>query len=231
MLHGRVRVGHPGRLLAEGEQRIDVAAVERLGRPLVEVDRPLRRPGLAHEVLVDERQPMGQEAAPDDQHALVAQRREPATDLEQVPRVEVRHRHLEDRDIGVGVHRLERHPRAVVEAPRLAVEHGLVDGHETADLRRQVGRAGCVVGHLVEPLREPVEVVDQRDATGRTDRHRRRLPVRADDQDLLRARHRRGPGAQLVHPRGIVEERRRPVTQVDRRQGSGGVRARVGHGP
>ena len=62
---------------------------------------------------------------PDDQHALVAQRREPPADLEQVLGVEVRHRHLEDRDVRVGVHRQQRHPGAVVEAAGRAVQDGL----------------------------------------------------------------------------------------------------------
>src|SRR5439155_19347394 len=52
VLDGRVGVRHPGGLLAEGEERVDVAAIERLGRPVSEFDRPLRRARLAEEVLV-----------------------------------------------------------------------------------------------------------------------------------------------------------------------------------
>src|SRR4051794_1950719 len=36
VLDRRVRVGHSGRLLAEREQRVDIAGVERLAGPLVE---------------------------------------------------------------------------------------------------------------------------------------------------------------------------------------------------
>src|SRR5690606_23031168 len=66
VLDGRVSVRHPRRLLAEREQLVEVAPFERLGRPAVEVDRPLRRAWLSEEVLVDERQAVGQEAAADD---------------------------------------------------------------------------------------------------------------------------------------------------------------------
>ena len=79
----------------------------------------------------------------DDQHALVAQRREPPTDLEQVLRVEVGHRQLEDRDVGVGVHRLQRHPGAVVEAAARPVEDRLVVGHQGPDLAASSGAPGA----------------------------------------------------------------------------------------
>ena len=193
MLDGRVRVWHPRRLLPEREELVDVAPIQGLGRPLVEVDRPLRGAGLAHEVLVDEWQPVGEEAAPDDQHALVAQRRQAPPDFEEVPRVEVRHRQLEDRDVRVGVHRLERHPRPVVESAHLPVEDRFVSGHQALDGRGELGGGRGVVRELVVLRREAVEVVDQRDPVRRAQGHRRGLPVGADDQDLLRAGHRRGP--------------------------------------
>ena len=112
---------------------------------------------------MDERQAVGQEAAAHDQHALVAQRRQPPADLEQVLRIEVGHRHLEDRDVGVRVHRLERHPRAVVEAAVSAARApARSSGIRRAHLRGELGRARRVVGHPVVVLGEAVEVVDQR---------------------------------------------------------------------
>ena len=94
----------------------------------------------------------------------VAQRREPAADLEQPPRVERRHRHLEDRDVGVGEHLHQRHVGAVVEPARLVAVHRVAGPacSSFVDLVGELGRGRGVVGDLVVVLREAPEVVDQR---------------------------------------------------------------------
>jgi len=91
---------------------------------------------------VDERQAVGHEAAAHDQHALVAQGRKPLADLEQMRRLQIRHRDLEDWDVGIGIHRNERHVRAVVQATVRPLRHLLAGRHQGFDLRGQIGGAG-----------------------------------------------------------------------------------------
>ena len=117
MVDGRVREAHARCTALVIDERVDVALRERLSAPVVELLRPGRWRRVRPEVL-DERQPVGHESAAHDEHALVAQRRELPAEIEQLGRVEARHRDLEDRDVGLGVHDRERHVRAVVEAPR-----------------------------------------------------------------------------------------------------------------
>ena len=81
---------------------------------------------------------------PDDQHALVAQRGEPAAQLEQPVRLQGRQRHLQHRDVGVRVHHGQRHVRPVVEAAGgagdvLVVGHQLLDPGRPARVRRARG--------------------------------------------------------------------------------------------
>ncbi len=84
--------------------------------PGVELGRPRRGGGVGRRLHVDQAQVVGRESAAEDQHALVTQRCQPATDLEQPLRVERRHGDLQGRDIGRRVHLDQRHVGAVVEA-------------------------------------------------------------------------------------------------------------------
>ena len=132
---------------------------------------------------------MGEEAGADDQHALVAQLAQPAAEGQQLVGVLGRQRHLQHRDVGLGIHDLQRHPGAVVEPTGGVLVHPLGVRHHRDDPLGERGRGGGLVGHPVEPLGEPAEVVDQLDAgPGRGEGERRGLPVGADDQDRRGAR-------------------------------------------
>ena len=133
-------------------------------------------------------------------------------------RVEVGHRHLEDGDVGVRVHRHERHERPVVEAAVGILGDFLVVRHQRRDPGGQVRSDGRVVAHLVVAEREAVEVVRERDRRRRADGHRRGFPVGAHDEDRGGAGQALGPGAQLGRPLGVLEERRRAVAEVQSRE-------------
>ena len=220
MLDGRVGVRHARRLGLVVRQQVDVAAGERVGGPEVEVDRPAGRLGLDAELL-EERQAVGEEARPDDQHALVAQRAQPLAELHQPVRVVGGQRHLQHRDVGLGVHDLQRHPRAVVEAAGGVLVDRLAVGH-----------------HRRDPLRQRAWRRASRRSSGstsaRTRRSRRpaarRLADRltgADSQWALTMRiafgrgRSRGPGRELAGPDRVVEQRRRTVADVEGRHRSG----------
>ena len=115
-------------------------------------------------------------------------------------------RHLQDRDVGLGEHDLQRHPGAVVEAAADVLVDGLAVGHHRRDPLGQVRGVRCLVGHLVVLRREPAEVVDER-RVARREADRRGLPVGADDEDRRRARQVAGPGRQLPRPDRVVEQR------------------------
>src|SRR5207253_2676840 len=72
VLGARMRVADGGRAVHEVGQFVDVTAVERLVRPGVELRRPCRGWCVEPEIS-QEGQPVGQEAAADDEHALVSQ--------------------------------------------------------------------------------------------------------------------------------------------------------------
>ena len=96
---------------------------------------------------------------------------------------------------------------------------GSVSGHQGGDPRGEVTRVRGRVGHPVVGGVEAAEVVDQRGAGGgRGEAQRRRLPVRADDQDRLRLRQGLRPGEELPDPDRVVEDRRGPVAEVERGQ-------------
>ena len=215
VLDRRVRVGHARRLGPVVGQRVDVAAAHRVGGPGVEVGRPAGSGGVDAE-LGEERQAVGEEAGADDQHALVAQRPQPLAQLEEAGRVGRRERHLEHRDVAGGVHDLERDPGAVVQAAAGVLVHRLAGRHHRRDPLRERRGVGGLVRHLVVPRGEAAEVVDQRGAVG-AEHHRRRLPVRADDEDRRRARQVRGPLGQLAGPERVVEQGRGAVADVEGR--------------
>ena len=112
---------------------------------------------------------MGHEAAAHDQDALVAKRRQPPSDLEEVLRGQVRHGHLQDRDVGLGVHDQQRHEGAVVQTA-FALGDGLAGRHHRPDPRRQLRGPGRVVTDLVVALREAVEVVGEGRRADRSER-------------------------------------------------------------
>src|SRR5262249_53889683 len=86
VLGSRMRVPS-SRRLTERRKRINVAAVECLGRPVVEFCRPAWRRSVKPEV-AQEWQAMGEEAAAHDQHAFVSERTQGRPDPEQPARVE-----------------------------------------------------------------------------------------------------------------------------------------------
>ena len=157
---------------------------------------------------------MGQEARPDDQHALVAQRPESLTERQQPDRVLGRQGHLQHRDVGFGVHDPQRHPGAVVEPATGVLVDRFVVGHHPRDPDRERGGVGGLVGHPVVARRETAEVVDEGCAAGRQ-AHRRRLPVGADDEDRLRSGEVLGPGGELTGPDRVVEKRWCAVSDVE----------------
>ena len=89
-------------------------ASQRPVAPVVELRRPAGHPAAR---VPQGGQVVGEEAAADDQHALVAQRGELAPDVHQLLRVERRHGDLEYGDVGVREHLHQRDVRPVVEAP------------------------------------------------------------------------------------------------------------------
>ena len=145
VLDGRVRVAAPTAPGAEVDQLVDVAARAAPRRPTRRTPPTSAGGAPAAVAEVHERQAVGEEPGPDDQHALVAQRGEPAAELEQPLRVERRHRDLQHRDVRVRVHHRQRDVRAVVEAASRLLGDLLVVGHQRADARGQLGRAGRVV--------------------------------------------------------------------------------------
>ena len=177
MLGAWVREAHGRRAVREILELVDVAALERLVRPRVELGRPGRRGRIDTEI-AKKGQTMGQEAAADDQHALVAQWPEPAPDVVEPLRIEARHRYLQHGNLCIRVHDGKRDIGPVVQSPIGLIDDRLV-GDELADLRRQLGRAWRSVLRTVVALGESPEVIGQwGTGSGRADRERRVLPVR-----------------------------------------------------
>ncbi len=228
VLDARVRVGHPGGAVAEGRECLQVTGRQRLAGPVVELDRPARRRGgRVHPVLAgQEGQPVGGEPGPDHEHALVTQRLQPPAQVEEPVGFQGRHRHLQDRHVGVRVHHGQRHVGAVVQPP--VGPHDLLGvGHHRRDRVGQLRGARCGVGDLVVLAWEPAEVVHQRHRFGGAQHQRGRLPVGRHHQDRLRPRQVGSERRELVHPAGVVDQRRCTVAEKQRRQprrgGVGGV--------
>ena len=87
-----------------------------------------------------------------------------SAELQQPDRVVGRQRHLQHRDVGVGVHDLQRHPGAVVEAAAGVLVHRLGRRHHRRDALGERGGVRGRVGHPVVLRVEAAEVVDQRRA-------------------------------------------------------------------
>ncbi len=231
------RVGEAARrgLGLEVQQGVDVGRFQSLAAPGVE----LRRPGRHARSGVPQRgQVVGEEAAADDQHALVAQGRQLAADVHQAARVQRRHGDLQDRYVGFRVHLHERDVRAVVEAAvRDVLDRGAGGLQECPYRGGQRGGAGGTVADAVVVLGKAPEVVHQRYGLGGAEGERGLLPVRGDHQDRAGSGQAGGPGGQLAGPDRVVGEGRRPVAEVERRhagglrgggRGRGGGRARAG---
>ena len=157
---------------------------------------------------------MGEEARPDDQHALVAQRLEPLAQLHQLDGVVTWAATSAGPGCRPSGYMIFSGTQAPWSRPRLACWWtGSSVGHHRGDALGERGGVGRLVGHLVVLRREPAEVVDQR-RVARAQADRRRLPVRADDQDRRRARQVAGQRRQLPRPHRVVEQRRRAVADV-----------------
>ena len=192
-----------------------------LGGPGVEVSRPGGHDLAGHHPPRKERQAVGHEAGPDDQHALLAQRAEVAAEVQEPARVLRRQAELQHGHVTQRVHDLQRDPSAVIEAAVRVLVHRLAARQRSRHPPGQVAGVRCGVCHLVVPGMKAAEVVHQRGTGRRRGQHdRRRLPVRADDQDAARFGHALGPGGQLAHPRPVVEQRRGAVAEVQRRKRS-----------
>src|SRR5665647_1157524 len=164
--------------------------------PLVEmfplddgVDRGRLNAGLpGHGAGVDPAQVVGGEPRPDDQSPLVAQWRDLAADLEQLLGVEGRHRHLQDRDVGLREHLDERDVGAVVQAAALVMVHRCAgSGEQPGDVCCECRGGGRVIRHLVVSLREAPEVIDQRHFRRCRQGERGLLPVGRDHENALRS--------------------------------------------
>ena len=128
-----MRVRH-ARRPPEGGQRVDVAAGQRLGRPRRRSPTTSRAPR-SGSISGDERQPVGHEAGADDQHALLAQRPQPAR--RGPAAAPGRGSGMLSCSTGTSaqrVHDLQRHPGAVVEAAAGVLVHRLGVRHQRGDL-------------------------------------------------------------------------------------------------
>src|SRR6185369_17064215 len=121
-------------------------------------------------------------------------------------------------NVGLGVHPLERHPRAVIEAARrigLAGKPGRL--HQRRDARRELGRAGRRVALLVQFARKAAEIMDRLGTLDGADLRIARVPVRGQREDRARTWKRGGelrPCASLVP--FLDRERGRAVREKNR---------------
>jgi hypothetical protein len=206
----RAGVRDPGgrRVVLEVEHGVHVTGFHGLFGPGVELLAP-DRAGAAGVAEPGLRQVVRGEPGTDDQHAVVAQRRELAPHLEQPTRIQRRHGHLQNGYVRLGEHLDERHICAVVEAAvGVLVDLLAGPGQQPSNVHRQLGSTRRVVGDLVVALREPAEVVGQRDLLGGTDGQRRGFPVRGDHQDRLGTWQVAAPGRQFGGPGRVVGQRR-----------------------
>ena len=123
---------------------------------------------------------------------------------------------LQHRDIGIGVHDLERNPCSVVKATNRVDRKRIALCEQPSNLFAKCAGIRGVVGHLVEPRVEAAKVVDhRRRCFGRRETERRLLPVGAHDQDRGWLGKRLRPIPKLLNPEWIIEHGRRPMTQED----------------
>jgi hypothetical protein len=216
VLGARVRLVSGRRSVHGLEEGVDVLSLERLRGPVVELAGRLRGSGVDGGPRVEPAQVVRREPRTHDERALVAQGGESGAELEQAPRVERGHRHLEHRDVGVGVHLHQRDVRTVVQPPRLLAQDGRVEsGHESLDPIGELRRPGRVVGDLVVLLREPPEVVEQRrPPRGRAQSEGHLLPVRGHHEHVGGLGEAGRPRGKLAGPHGVVGQQWRAVAEV-----------------
>src|SRR5438270_14095347 len=101
---------------------------------------------------------MGQKAAADHQHALVAKWAKTPADLEELLGIEAWHRDLQHRDIGIRIHHRERYVGAMVK-PALGLLGNQLIGKEPTHVGGEFRRAGRGIARSVVPLREATEVI------------------------------------------------------------------------
>ena len=168
------------------DERRVIIRRDQLARPRLEPDGPVERldPGAAPRVGV---QVVDEVAAPGDEDALVAQRREPAGQLVvRLGRQRLVYAQLNGGHIGRGEDVAEHRPGAVIQPPA-AIEADFGGGREQlADSPGEFGRAGRWVLHLVQLAREAAEVVDGARRLLRRDKAAGQVPVRRDAEDGLR---------------------------------------------
>src|SRR5439155_632892 len=204
-------------------QLVDIAVFEGFVRPGVEFGRPRRRRRVQAKV-AEKRQTVGQEAAADHQHALVAKRAQPAADFEELLGIEARHRDLEHRHVGSRIHHGERHVGAVVK-PAIGLFGNRLIGKQAPNVGGQLRRARRWISCLVIALGKATEVIDERRAGARrADRQWGVFPVGRDHQDRGRTRQGVRPGGQLGDPQPVVNQRRCAVADVQGGHPAGGVR-------
>ncbi|MNK87665.1 hypothetical protein D3C87_1076050 [compost metagenome] len=145
------------------------------------------------------------QAAADDEHVLVAQRRNRAAQCQVLGRVEpAPQRQLHHRHVGVRVHRGHRREHAVVVAALgVDLRRQAGGGDQRLHALREFGRTGRGVAHLVGVGRKAAVVVDHGRARVALHREHGRLPVRRDHEDGGRraadlARHVGQRGGELV---------------------------------
>ena len=158
-----------------------------------------------------------QQAGPDNQHVLVAQRRERLADAEMPGRIAMRvDGDLHDRDVGVRVHQHKRRPRAVIVAAR-RVEARRKSGiaEQGGGAFRESGIAGCGILLGVHLRRKAAEIVDHRRVRMRRQRRAGRLEVRAGDEDRRRAQRSGGGFEKVMRGCRIDHDRRRPVADEE----------------
>jgi hypothetical protein len=212
MLHRGVRVRHAGCAGTEAGEFVDIAAGQRVRRPGVEVRGPARH--LVGVAPVEERKAVGHVTRADHQDPGLAQRPQPPAQVQQPRGVVGRHAELQDRNPGIGVHDLQRHPRAVVQAAAGVLVYWLGAGHELGDLFGERGGVRRVVPHLVVHRVEAAEVIDELAWPAAAEGKRSRLPVRGDDEDGPRPGQGPCPGVELGHPARHLEQHRGSVAEV-----------------
>ena len=136
-------------------------------------------------------------AAAEDQHALVAQRRQRPAERElRRRRIAGDEGQRQDRDVGVGEQITQRGPGAVVETAFVELAHrqpGLAE--QLRNTRRQRRRTGRVVAQAVQTRIETAEIVDRVVAGAGQQQRGRRRGMRRDDDDRGRPAESRQPGA------------------------------------
>ncbi len=179
----------------------------------VEVERPLRGGAARHPPQV-----MHHVAGAEQQHALVAQRRQPDAELVViVGRLGDVQAQLHHRDIGLRIELDQHRPGAVIQAPVLIRMH-LERRQQGAYARRQRRIAGRRIAQVEQRLRKAAEIVDGRRRRHRGDAGAMRGPVGGDDQDRARTRQDRAEPApdagvdvlfQRIHRAAVAEKYRR----------------------